>query len=113
MLIDEQFEVTRGKKDSTRLVQSHCMRTTVRPAEATGDDHRRIETAMVGSAISVVSSCRTPDVHTYTRASHESSNPFFRRINTQSPDFREPTVPYHFVRVHSTFQESSEFADAR
>jgi hypothetical protein len=78
--------ITRAKKDRTRLASSRCVRTAMRPTETTGGDHRRIETVMVGSAISGVSSRRTPGVHTYTQASHESSTSsisFFSRHSTR------------------------------
>src|SRR5207253_3732439 len=61
------------------------MRTGARPTETTGDDQRRIETVMVGSAINGVSSRRTPGVHIYTQASHEPtpSNRSFRRYSAR------------------------------
>src|SRR5713226_4503412 len=47
-------------KERTPLASSRGMRTAVRRAETPGDDHGRIETLMVGFALKVVSSRRTP-----------------------------------------------------
>ena len=65
----------------------------MRPTETTGDDLRRIETVMVGSAFSGVSSRRTPGVHIYTQASHESTTSIlsFRRHSAR-PRAARPVV---------------------